>query len=147
MAKQEEETRKERQRWDEESAKRGEKIHQQMVLLRELLEGVQKQSEATMLQVDCDNDVKVAKLVKLTSEDDIEAYLTTFERLMKAHNVKKDRWTYKLTPHLTGEAQQAYVAVAQADAEDYEKVKAACYSEALRCDCRELLSSCKSGDK
>ena len=100
----------------------GEKRYQQMVLLRELLEGVQKQSEATMLQVDRDNDVKVAKL---TSEDDIEAYLTTFERLMKAHNVKKDRWTYKLTPHLTGEAQQAYVAMAQADAEDYEKVKAA----------------------
>ena len=62
---------------------------------------------------------------KLTSEDDIEAYLTTFERLIKAHNVKKDRWTYKLTPHLTGEAQQAYVAMVQADAEDYEKVKAA----------------------
>ena len=67
-----EETRKERQRRDEESAKRGEKIHQ---LLRELLEGVQKQSEATMLQVDCDKDVKVAKL---TSEDDIETYLTTW---------------------------------------------------------------------
>ena len=119
MAKWEEETRKERQRRDEESAKRGEKIHQ---LLRELLEGVQKQSEATMLQVNCDKDVKVAKL---TSEDDIETYLTTFERLVKAHNVKKERWTYKLTPHLTGEAQQAYLAMAQADAEDYEKVKAA----------------------
>ena len=114
-----EETRKECQRCDEESAKRGEKIHQ---MLRELLEGVQKQSEATRLQVDCDQDVEVAKL---TSEDDIETYLTTFERLMKAHNVKKDRWTYKLTPYLTGEAQQAYVAMAQADAEDYEKVKAA----------------------
>ena len=47
-----------------------------------------------MLQVDCDKDVKVAKL---TSEDDIETYLTTFERLVKAHNVKKERWTYKLT--------------------------------------------------
>ena len=120
-AKREEEARIERQRRDEEVAKREEETRQQMELLRGLLEGVQKQSEATMLQVD-HKDVKVAKL---TSEDDIEAYLTTFERLMKAHNVKKDRWTYKLTPHLTGKAQQAYVAMAQADAEDYEKVKAA----------------------
>ena len=81
MAKQ---TRKEHQRRDEE---REEEIHQQMVFLRGFLEGVQKQSEATMLQVDRD-DVKVAKL---TSEDDIEAYLTTFQHLMTAHNLNMDR--------------------------------------------------------
>ena len=116
------ELREERKRRDEEMAKREEETRQQMELLRGLLEGVQKQSEATLLRAEQDKDVKVAKL---TSEDDIEAYLTTFERLMKAHNVKKERWIYKLTPHLTGKAQQAYVAISQADAEDYDKVKAA----------------------
>ena len=57
--------------------------------------------------------------------DDIEAYLTTFERLMTAYGVNKSRWIFKLAPQLTGKAQQAYAAVSVTDASDYDAVKAA----------------------
>ena len=66
-----------------------------------------------------------AKVAKLTDQDNIEAYLTTFERIMKAHEVKKERWAFKLAPQLTGKAQQAYAAICSEDAEDYEELKAA----------------------
>ncbi len=82
----------------------------------------ERQSEATLMRAEREKDVKIAKRM---NDDDIEAYLTTFERLIKAYDVKKDHWTYRLTPHLTGEAQQAYVAMATADVDDYDKVKAA----------------------
>ena len=52
-----------------------------------------------------------AKVSKLTEADDIEAYLTTFERLMGAFSVAKERWVFKLAPQLTGKAQQAYAAL------------------------------------
>jgi hypothetical protein len=48
------------------------------------------------------------KVSKLTKSDDIEAYLTTFERLMKAYEVQEGRWSYKLAPQLVGKAQQAW---------------------------------------
>ena len=53
-----------------------------------------KQNEAARLKAEQERDVKVAKL---TENDDIEAYLTTFERLMIAYEVKPERWAYKLT--------------------------------------------------
>ena len=46
-----------------------------------------------------DQELRVAKL---TDRDDIEAYLTTFERLMSAYRVPKDRWIFKLAPQLSG---------------------------------------------
>ena len=47
------------------------------------------------------------KLAKLGDEDDIEAYLTTFERMrmMAAYEVEKAGGTYKLAPQLSGRAQ------------------------------------------
>eukprot|EP00731_Ephydatia_muelleri_P014661 Em0008g381a len=65
------------------------------------------------------------KLVKLTEQDDIEAYLTTFERVMRAYEVKEERWAVKLAPQLTGKAQQAYAAMKTEDAGRYEKLKEA----------------------
>ena len=53
------------------------------------------------------------KLTKLTDEDDIESYLTTFERIMAANEVSRERWSFQLAPQLTGKAQQAYAALAQ----------------------------------
>ena len=38
------------------------------------------------------------KLTRLTDADDTESYLTTFERLMKAYEVDKVRWAFKLAP-------------------------------------------------
>ena len=36
-----------------------------------------------------------AKLVKLSKQDDVESYLTTFERIMRAYEVKEERWAVK----------------------------------------------------
>ncbi|KAL5517748.1 hypothetical protein EMCRGX_G003357 [Ephydatia muelleri] len=75
-----------------------------------------------------DNDLRV---VKLTDRDDIEAYLTTFERLMTAYNIPLNKWIFKLAPQLTGKAQQAYAALTEEDALICDTVKAAilrCYN-------------------
>ncbi len=59
---------------------------------------MQLQGEATKKRAEGEKDVRV---VKLTDDDDIVAYITTFERLMTAYEVKKDRWAFKLAPNLT----------------------------------------------
>ena len=53
------------------------------------------------------------------------AYLTTFERVMGAYEVKEERWAVKLAPQLTGKAQQAYAAMSTEQAGDYEALKEA----------------------
>ena len=63
------------------------------------------------------------KLTRLSDSDDIEAYLTTFERIMEVHVVSRDRWSFKLAPQLTGKAQQAYATLPPDDSEDYERAK------------------------
>ena len=65
------------------------------------------------------------RLTKLTNTDDVEAYLTTFERMLKAYAVEKARWTFVLAPQLTGKAQQAYAAMSGDMAGDYDQVKEA----------------------
>ena len=65
------------------------------------------------------------KLTKLTDSEDIEAYLTTFERMMQVYEVEEDRWAFKLAPQLTGKAQQAYASLKEEDARNYAEVKAA----------------------
>ena len=40
--------------------------------------------------------VSSIKVTKLTKEDDIEVYLTTFECLMKAYEIKEERWAFEL---------------------------------------------------
>ena len=62
---------------------------------------------------------------KLTEDDDIVAYFTTFERLMSAYEVKREHWVFKLAPNLVGKAQQAYAALSAVDASDYGKLKEA----------------------
>jgi transposase InsO family protein len=65
------------------------------------------------------------KLTRLSERDDIEAYLTTFERMMHAYKVPRERWVYTLAPQLTGKAQQAFAAMATSDSNEYDKVKTA----------------------
>ena len=48
------------------------------------------------------------RVAKLNEKDDIEAYLTTFKRLMAAYGVTRAKWIFKLAPQLTGKAQLAY---------------------------------------
>ena len=85
----------ERQRREEQMREQVElekqQMREQMDMLRRLVEESRQREVATPRE----QDVKVAKL---TDKDDIEAYLTTFERLMKAYEVREDRWVYKLAP-------------------------------------------------
>ena len=120
----------ERRKWelemrvrDEEIGRRDEYNRRQMELLQSLVQGVQMQGEnASRRATEVDKDVKMPKL---TAEDDIVAYLTTFERLMRAYEVKRERWVFKLATNLIGKAQQAYAGLSTEDANNYDKVKEA----------------------
>ena len=71
--------------------------------------------------------LETLKLKKLMDTDDIEAYLTTFERAAEAHLVEKEKWSVILAPQLTGKALQAYAALSNDDSKEYEKVKEAIF--------------------
>ena len=125
----EEERAEERRKWelevrmrDEEMARREEYNRKQMEILQSLVQGVQLQGEAAKKKAESEKDVKVPKL---TEEDDIVAYLTTFERLIRAYEVKPERWVFKLASNLVGKAQQAYAGLSTEDASSYEKLKKA----------------------
>ena len=65
------------------------------------------------------------RLTRLTEQDDIEAYLLTFARMMQAHEIERTRWAYRLAPQLTGKAQQAYAALSVDGSVDYDTLKEA----------------------
>ena len=65
------------------------------------------------------------RLTKFTNTDDVEVYLTTFERMMEAYALEKARWAFVLAPQLTGKAQQAYAAMSGDMTGDYDRVKEA----------------------
>ena len=61
------------------------------------------------------------KLTKLTDQYDIEAFLTTFERMMGVFRIEKNRWAFKLAPKLTRKAQKGFVAMEEEEASDYDQ--------------------------
>ena len=63
-------------------------------------------------------------ITRLTDEDNMEVYLTTFERQMSAHEIERERWSFGLAPYLTGRAQQAYAVLKAEVSKDYERLKA-----------------------
>ena len=107
----------ERRRYEEESERRIAAMNKQMEMLQSVVLG--------HADKDAKRDSDSIKLTRLTEADDIESYLTTFERMMKAYEVDTTRWAFKLAPQLTGRAQQAYAALDPSDAECYTTVKAA----------------------
>ncbi|KAL2082913.1 hypothetical protein ACEWY4_020686 [Coilia grayii] len=66
-----------------------------------------------------------AAVPKLEEGDDIEQYLTTFERLAGAYRWPRADWPVYLVPYLVGRARAAYVAMDIEEAMDYDKVKEA----------------------
>ncbi len=109
---------KERRLYEDE--RRETESQRQMELFQGLRTGLHKQGEAAERRAEKDRDVK---LTKLAETDDIEAYLTTFERMMTSYEIPANRWVYMLAPHLTGQAQKAYAAMPTEEAADYGKVK------------------------
>jgi hypothetical protein len=58
-------------------------------------------------------------------DEDIEHYLTTFERIALANQWPVESWALYLVPLLSGKARAAYVAMDILDTRDYAKVKQA----------------------
>ena len=65
------------------------------------------------------------KLVSLKDDDYIESYLITFERIMNAHKVGKERWSHYLAPQLAGRAQLAFAVLSIEEAGEYDAIKEA----------------------
>ena len=110
-----------RRRYTEESERRITEMHRQMERLQQMF-AEQSVAAATNRGRGV---TELIKLTRLTEDDDIESYLTTFERVMEAHEVSRERWSFQLAPYLTGRAQQAYAALPPEDAKTYDTVKAA----------------------
>ena len=68
---------------------------------------------------------ELMKIPTLTENEDVEAYLTTFERIMTIQRVEEALWIPWLAPQLTGKAQQAFAALTADDSRVYKKVKEA----------------------
>ncbi|KAL2087865.1 hypothetical protein ACEWY4_016693 [Coilia grayii] len=64
-------------------------------------------------------------MAKLEEADNIEHYLTTFERLAIAFGWRRATWAVHLIPLLTGKARSAFVAMNPEDATDYDRLKEA----------------------
>ena len=107
-----------------ERAEREEERRQQFDLLRGLVEGLQKQGEAAAVNAEKSKEREV-RVAKLTDSDDIEAYLTTFERQMQVYEIEKERWAFKLAPQLSDRAQQVYASMDAKDSSNYDILKEA----------------------
>ena len=122
-AREREEERERREREREEERQRRDR---EMQVLNALLEKTSRREEggfgerATSERGPTASTDRV-KLTKLSENDDVEAFLTTFERMMTAYEVEPSKWAFKLAPQLTGRAQQAYAE----DACSYDQVKVA----------------------
>ena len=53
--------------------------------------------------------------------------MTTFERLMEAHEIERVKWPVLLASQLTGKVQQAYAALSSEDSKEFTKVKEAIF--------------------
>ncbi|KAL3967106.1 alpha-2-macroglobulin-like protein [Sarotherodon galilaeus] len=65
------------------------------------------------------------KLFPLSPEDNIEHFLTTFERMANVCRWPRDEWAIRLVPLLMGKARTAYILMDVTDSEIYDKVKEA----------------------
>ena len=109
-----------RRRQMEENERRIQEMRRQMEYLERLV------TERTTLGTTRRSaDAESVKLTRFGDSDDIQAYLTTFERIMEVNEIDRGRWPFQLAPQLTGKAQQAYAALAPEDAKDYDTVKTA----------------------
>ncbi|KAL5506631.1 hypothetical protein EMCRGX_G008328 [Ephydatia muelleri] len=115
-----EEERRQEQRREEDERIRREESERQLELISKLVE----RTEVRTRRGPSEKDVQ---LVRLTEKDDIETYLTTFERVMEAYEIDKSRWAFKLAPYLSGKAQQAYASLSAEEAAQYESVKEAVF--------------------
>ena len=119
-----EELGRERERRERVETERAKQMAEQMEILRAMLDPVtpahtgHKEGGRSLPSHPLPQD----KIV-LTESDDIETFLTTFERLMTLYHVDETQWIAKLAPQLTGRIQQAYAVMLTEDAFWYKEVK------------------------
>lgn len=68
------------------------------------------------------------KIPSLNDRDDIEVYISTFERIAQANKWHKDSWATRLASLLTGRAREAYVRMDADKTLDYNALTKAIYS-------------------
>ena len=68
---------------------------------------------------------KEINIEPLRERDDIEVYLTSFERLAEANKWHKSEMAPRLAAALTGKARQAYTRMSLSDVDDYTKLREA----------------------
>ena len=65
------------------------------------------------------------KLPKFSEGEDIEVFLTSFEKLAISYKWVNSEWAIRLVPQLTGKALEAYSTMSSVDSNDFIKVKQA----------------------
>ena len=121
----------ERKRREEEAARHERERREQMDVLARLVETAGARVAVTGEETDGGGGERSSGgrgkvvLTKYVEGDDVEAYLTTFERVMAVHRIDSSLWVVHLAPQLTGRAQQAYAALPAEKAGDYKEVRAA----------------------
>ena len=65
------------------------------------------------------------QLPKFSEGEDIEVFLTSFEKLAISYKWVKSEWAIRLVPQLTGKALEAYSRMSSVDSNDFIKVKQA----------------------
>ena len=92
------------QRREEEAARWKQQLQQHMETLLKMVQtlGVREEPGTRHQSLGGNSGLDNYKLSRLTEADDIEAYLTTFERVMGAYSMAKEWWLFQLAPQLTG---------------------------------------------
>ena len=128
-----------RMRRDEEASQREKDRREEMDLLRSLVES----SRPTTLSAGGAGEEGAARtvpaqenvvLAKFAEGDDVDVFLTTFERVMNGYKIPEGRWAIQLAPQLSGKAQQAYASLSAEAAANYQEVKKAILRRYDVCD-------------
>ena len=120
--KREKERKEDQERRDREHEERVRAMQAQIDMMQTWMDQSREREEQRIKRTE---ELRQLTLTKLTLSEDIEAYLSTFERMMEAFKVGRELWAFKLAPQLSGKAQQAFAAMDRTKTSDYDEVKAA----------------------
>ena len=126
----EEELAEERRRREAEAARYERERKEQMDVLARLVETAGTRTATTGEAAGGSGERSSSRrgkvvLTKYVEGNDVEAYLTTFERVMTVDHIDRPLWVVHLAPQLAGRAQQAYASLPPEKAGDYTEVRAA----------------------
>ena len=111
-----------------ERAQREKEVQTQMDMMKEQMESLVQIVRGAQTTSSWISGCLEVKLVPLKEKDDIEVYLMTFERIMRAHQIEEERWLQYLAPQLMGKAKLAFAAMPRTDAGSYEAIKTAIFT-------------------